>query len=178
MGPEFDLVRRDHELGDADYYVQQLFAVHRPDETVTSTVDATLEGFFQTCGYDRTTSEYILKCVNASESARSLTITSTLSLPKGEVRIISMAGGKNDMNDLEHPTRCVPTESRLAFDGGKTFTLQLPAVSVSIIRIPISTSEGSARVRNDLITPYVFRIPTRGGRTSACAVCYNKSINF
>ena len=161
-----------------NYYVQQLFAVHRPDETVTSTVDATLEGFFQTCGYDRTTSEYILKCVNASESARSLTITSTFSLPKGEVRIISMAGGKNDMNDLEHPTRCVPTESRLAFDGGKTFTLQLPAVSVSIIRIPISTSEGSARVRNDLINPYIFRIPTRGGRTSACAVCYNESVNF
>ena len=98
-----------------NYYVQQLFAVHRPDETVTSTVDATLEGFFQTCGYDRTTSEYILKCVNASESARSLTITSTFSLPKGEVRIISMAGGKNghERSRTPHPLRTNRIASRV-----------------------------------------------------------------
>lgn len=122
-----------------NYHVQRLFSVNRPDETVPSTiregVDAAKPDFFQCCGYDKAAKQYVIKCVNAAQEARAVTLDFGRDLPKGEVRVTTLAGEMMDVNDIDHPTRSAPQVKTIPFEGGRMLTLELPAVSVSVIRL-------------------------------------------
>lgn len=120
-----------------NYHVQRLFSVHRPDETVPSVIraDGETKDFFQVCGYDRAAKQYVVKCVNAAKEARAVTLDFGRDLPKGEVRVITLAGDMFDVNDVDHPTKSEPKETVEPFAGGRTLMLDVPAVSVTVIRL-------------------------------------------
>jgi len=49
--------------------------------------------------------------------------------------VITLAGDMFDVNDEKAPNRSEPKETTMPSDGGKTLRLDLPAVSVSVIRV-------------------------------------------
>ena len=121
-----------------NYHVQQLFSRNRPDVVVPSTVKTAVGAapdFFQVCGYDAVAKEYIVKCVNAAEGARTVTIDFGKDLPKGVLKRLTLAGDKLDTNDREHPDRSAPQAATESFPGGRTLSVTLPPVSVTVLRL-------------------------------------------
>ena len=116
-----------------NYYVQQMFSVNRPSRIVPSTAKGA--EFFQVCGFDDKTGEYIVKCVNVSGEPRALAVDFGEVVKAGEVRRISLSGAKLDMNDLANPQRVVPVEDSFRFAGGRVLTTELKPTSLTVLRL-------------------------------------------
>ena len=116
-----------------NYYVQQMFSVNRPSRIVPSTAKGAL--FFQVCGFDDKTGEYIVKCVNVSGEPRALAVDFGEVVKAGDVRRISLSGAKLDMNDLANPQRVAPVEDSFRFAGGRVLTTELKPTSLTVLRI-------------------------------------------
>ena len=116
-----------------NYYVQQMFSVNRPSRIVPSTAKGA--EFFQVCGFDDKTGEYIVKCVNVSGEPRALAVDFGEVVKAGEVRRISLSGAKLDMNDLANPQRVAPVEDSFRFAGGRVLTTELKPTSLTVLRI-------------------------------------------
>jgi len=130
--------------GSPNYYVQQLFMTNRPDRIVPSTEvvaggNAEDPGFFHTCGYDADAGEVVVKCVNASEEPRELTLDfGNTSLHKGEIRRIELSGACNDQNTRENPNKCSPVSDWIPFAGGHEFKTTIKPTSLTVFRIKAS----------------------------------------
>ena len=116
-----------------NYYVQQMFSVNRPSRIVPSTAKGA--EFFQVCGFDDKTGEYIVKCVNVSGEPRALAVDFGEVVKAGDVRRISLSGAKLDMNDLANPQRVAPVEDAFRFVGGRVLTTELKPTSLTVLRI-------------------------------------------
>ena len=116
-----------------NYYVQQMFSVNRPSRIVPSTANGA--EFFQVCGFDDKTGEYIVKCVNVSGEPRALAVDFGEVVKAGEVRRISLSGAKLDMNDLANPQRVAPVEDTFRFAGGRDLATELKPTSLTVLRI-------------------------------------------
>ena len=116
-----------------NYYVQQMFSVNRPSRIVPSTAKGA--EFFQVCGFDDKTGEYIVKCVNVSGEPRALAVDFGEVVKAGDVRRISLSGARGDMNDLSNPQRVAPVEDSFRFAGGRVLTTELKPTSLTVLRI-------------------------------------------
>ena len=116
-----------------NYYVQQMFSVNRPSRIVPSTAKGA--EFFQVCGFDDKTGEYIVKCVNAAEEPRALEIDFGAPVKAGEVRRTSLSGNRGDMNDLANPLRVAPVEDTFRFAGGNVLKTELRPTSLTVLRL-------------------------------------------
>ena len=116
-----------------NYYVQQMFSVNRPSRIVPSTAKGA--EFFQVCGFDDKTGEYIVKCVNVSGEPRALAVDFGEVVKAGDVRRISLSGAKLDMNDLANPQRVAPVEDSFRFAGGRVLATELKPTSLTVLRI-------------------------------------------
>ena len=116
-----------------NYYVQQMFSVNRPSRIVPSTAKGA--EFFQVCGFDDKTGEYIVKCVNVSGEPRALAVDFGEVVKAGDVRRISLSGAKLDMNDLANPQRVAPVEDTFRFAGGRVLTTELKPTSLTVLRL-------------------------------------------
>ncbi len=122
------------------YYVQKMFTDHRPDTNLATAVTPPAEfpkdRFFATAGLDRATGEILLKVLNGSDRpcAAKVRIEGADAIRAGGRQIL-LTGKLDEENSLARPRHIVPVER--PFKGlGADFTLEVPAASVMILRIP------------------------------------------
>ncbi len=113
-----------------NYYVQQLFSLHRPSRTIKATDNLAKDdkSFFYCAGHDDATGETVLKFVNVKDEP--VTVKANL---KGKARIITLRdprGGWLGVNNLESAP-VEPTETAGEFDGG----ISLEPYSLTVVRV-------------------------------------------
>ena len=120
-----------------NYHVQKLFM----DNAGNLSIENDYKGEDQTLAvssvYDSAKGELILKVVNASDAPKKVPFSLVGAKKvgsKGTCTLIS--GGKDDVNNLENPTKVSPTASTVKTS--KQFTLSAPAYSVQVVRIPVT----------------------------------------
>jgi alpha-N-arabinofuranosidase len=132
----FDNLR---SFGTPNYYVQQLFSVHRGTRLLPAALEgATTNGWgglFTSASLDERSHEVILKLVNRLPTGRIVQVQlSGVSRLTSRARTWVLASDRLDAeNSLEAPTRVAPRESKLATPNPR-FACRLPAQSLTVIR--------------------------------------------
>ncbi len=108
-----------------NYYVQQLFAVNRPDTELPVKLSdgAEADGIFACAGVRG--KETIVKIVNASGESRNITLNL-----KGAATVTTLCGQKNDVNTIEGE-KVKPVVEKRAFNG----MITVPACSLTVLRV-------------------------------------------
>jgi len=124
--------------GRTSYHVQKLFRANLPARTVPCAwnrpKDLAVADFFVTCGTDGATGELIVKLVNPTYGERKLDVDFGAERPAGRVTRTVLAGARDAENTAAHPAACVPKADAFDFAGGRTWTTELPAWSLTILR--------------------------------------------
>lgn len=124
----------------SSYYVQKLFAAHRPDEVLRTTLNPAPQGnansVYALGGYHKASGDVVLKAVNPSAAARPIDVEVTgRYLPPQEARVITMSYSDADAeNTIDEPDLILPVDSR-AQVAGNSFRYVLPAHSLTILRL-------------------------------------------
>lgn len=129
--------------GTPNYYVQQLFSLHRGDHVLPTRLEGAIpctdEGqprLYASATRDDRRSEVILKLVNATPAPQSVEIllTGTRNV-KRQAQMILLAGPHlRDENSFSEPRRVVPHESRIRIDGPR-FVQVLRPHSLTVLRL-------------------------------------------
>ena len=148
--PGFIWIRNEGSYASTSYYAHKMFSCNRPTYHVPS--EATLDGreviaaqqsgevgdgtFEQVCGFDVATNELVVKLVNVSATPRAVTLRFAKPLTAGEAKRQVLTGDRLALNTFREPKKCVPVETKFAFGGGASFSVELPAYSLSVYRFP------------------------------------------
>lgn len=125
-----------HSYGTPNYYVQKLYASNTGTRIVPITPQSE-DGLYASATIDERTHELIVKTVNNSPSARPAELRLDGSDSSGAIKIASLATSDlNAENSFDHPQALAPTSSTAEMQHG-TITLQMPAYSLNIYRIPL-----------------------------------------
>lgn len=85
-------------------------------------------------GYDKKTSEIVIKCVNPSTEATAMQLSLTgATVPAQKARRITLTGEPIAINDLAQPSRISPIEDNFAVSG-PDMTIELKPGSLTILR--------------------------------------------
>ena len=77
-----------------------------------------------------------MKCVNlAADRSIDLVVDFGAELPAGKIKIETLTGDPKVVNDMANPERCRPEAKSVAFAGGREFKTNLPASSLTVIRV-------------------------------------------
>ena len=135
-------------VGRSSYQLQKLFAAHRPDAVLPTTVRAPTVSLGKTnvlqlhalAGLDRKAGEVILKCVNPTPSPVSADVKlSGISKVGPRAKVFTLAHVRSSAeNTLDNPDVVVPVESELPLPGPR-FPCTFPPNSFTVLRIPAST---------------------------------------
>lgn len=159
-GNRYSLIQLDglDSCGAPSYYAEKMFALNRPARIVpvaypelkciqpagidrprffANPKSEAIEvvSFHATAGLSADGREIIVKCVNASAEALSVSLDFGVGLPWQTVRRTTLAGAPDATNLPTDPHRVVPRDDTVAFDGGQSLAVSLPACSLTIFRI-------------------------------------------
>ena len=129
------------------YYVQQLYSVYKGSNVLSCTMNKKpiagqegQDGLFASSVFDAPTGEVIVKVVNTSKQAQ--TITLNLQGMTGErtakTLTLSHSGSPDDENTLDAPEKITPKSGTVACQSGKkavVITDELPALSFRLYRV-------------------------------------------
>ncbi len=124
------------------YYVQQLFARNRGDRVLPVAMGEPAadeeKRMYASATIDDTSGDIIVKVVNATAkaSATTLELEGAAGIKDATWTILGSAG-LNDENTVESPDRVAP-EVRSVSAAGRKLSLDLPADSFSVIRVPVA----------------------------------------
>lgn len=137
-----DLIWMDNlrSFATPNYYVQQLFSLHRGTRVLPVKVNSeeTSPTLYASAAWDDMAREVIVKCVNASPNLRvvRLDLAGARKLASEGRAIVLASGNLKAENSLDQPTRIVPRE--------KAFTLRPPELainlepySLTVLRVPV-----------------------------------------
>jgi alpha-L-arabinofuranosidase len=137
-----DLIWFDNltSFGTPSYYVQKLFGTnvgtHVLPVTINAAAAAAQNGLYASASADERTREIIVKVVNTNAAAKSTKLSMAGMMPGGTARVIQLAHADLQAeNSIDTPTRVAPTESTMTVSGAD-LTLDLPAQSLTILRVP------------------------------------------
>ena len=132
-------------LGRSSYYVQKMAAENRPDYNLATNITETMTGegeeqtpaVFYACGYDKETSEVIVKVVNSLESPFTLGVSleGAKSVRKTGKVIVLRAENLTDENSFDDPRKISPVES-VCRCFSKDFSFTFAPCSYTVLRIP------------------------------------------
>lgn len=116
-----------------NYHVQRLFSIHRGDIYIDKVFNVN-KASAASCVQDSKTGDIILKMVNTdSVSVKTKVNLKAFRNIRPQASLILLKGNKEDRNTREQPTNIIPAEQ--PFHAGKSFEYELPAYSLSVIRI-------------------------------------------
>lgn len=131
--------------GSINYYVQKMFANHVGDYTLTSVLTLShdtgtdseeKDSLYETVSYDKESNHIIIKIVNAGKAATVIidTIDGEFKGEKGELELLA---GKNKSleNTILKQNKVTPILKEIAVS--ESFSYEVPAYSLSVIRIPM-----------------------------------------
>ena len=150
-------------FGGAAYYVQKLFYNNVGDATVP--YEITGADLWAACSKDSKSGELILKLVSRREEPTPLEIT-LQGVPAVDQTATGwlLAGGANDVNTVAEPTKVAPKEIKVNVSLPK-FTYELPARSLTVIRVKMAQSQAAAQPAQELASSRErLRRHPRGGR--------------
>lgn len=129
------------------YYVQQLYAMNKGTNVLSLTMDKKpvagqpgQDGLFASSVFDKTTGEILIKVINTSKQAQSITLN--LQGIKGnrtaETLTLSHNGSMDDENTLDNPEKIKPVAGSVQCTADKKQTVlndQLPAMSFRLYKV-------------------------------------------
>lgn len=136
-----DLIWYDNlkSFGTANYYVQKLYANNKGTDLLVAAKEGKPlvggEGLYASSVWDATTSEVVLKVVNATEKP----ITQKFNLKSkkkavGGKQLLLKGENLDALNSLDQPTKVSPIEQTVEIKGNQP-NLTIPAQSLSVFRI-------------------------------------------
>jgi len=129
--------------GSPSYYLQVMFANNIGDKTIPLTLtgapllkdgDRTQPGIFASATHDSKTGDVYLKLVNATDSAQPVTTSLKGANAASTGTEIVMTGDPKAVNSLLEPTKVAPV-SKPVTGLGNTFTRNLPAYSITVLKL-------------------------------------------
>ncbi len=124
-------------FGTPSYYVQELFSQNRGDVVLPTVVSGTTS-LYASSSLLRSNSQIIVKVVNPGAAlATTFNVTGVNSVPSSATVIQLTSGSSLDENSLSSPTYVFPVTNSIA-NAGTSFSLTLPANSLSILRLTAS----------------------------------------
>lgn len=118
------------------YYVQQMFAKNLGDYNIHMEIDVESRKLPCQVSYDKNAKELIVKLVNASSEAQSVTLAFDSDWKKSgqHIKLIQLTGRQlSDINTLENEL-IQPVEEVLSLENNQ---YQMPSYSFSVLRIPM-----------------------------------------
>ncbi|MGD0253339.1 MAG: alpha-L-arabinofuranosidase C-terminal domain-containing protein, partial [Verrucomicrobiota bacterium] len=159
-------------FGTPSYYVQELFSQNRGDVVLPTVVSGTTS-LYASSSLLRSSGQIIVKAVNPGSASLATTfnVTGVNSIASSATVIQLTSGSSTNGNSLASPTYVFPVTNSIA-NGGTSFSLTLPAYSLSIIRL---TASGINSCTNLLLQ---FASPINSGQLVASTVWGQQSGNW
>jgi alpha-L-arabinofuranosidase len=139
-----DLIYYDNSrvFGTPSYYVQQMFANNGGDYVLPNSITLTTNasgGLYASTTYDQSSGQVIIKAVNPSASSMvtAFNLAGVNSISPNATVIQLTSGSPSDENSFAAPTYVSPVTNSIT-NAGTSFTLTLPANSLSVIRLAAS----------------------------------------
>jgi alpha-L-arabinofuranosidase len=127
-------------FGNAAWWVQHLFSVHRGDVHVPTDSDANPQKFFHVASKNTARNSIILKIVNTNTDdifIDSIQLQGITSTKGGKLTRLSGTGaGFEDMNDISNPLKIAPVAETFA-ETSNSFSFNAPAWSLTIIELDL-----------------------------------------
>jgi hypothetical protein len=168
-----DLIYYDNSrvFGTPSYYVQELFSQNRGDVVLPTVVSGT-NLLYASSSLLQSSGQIIVKAVNLNYArAATFNVTGVNSVASSATVIQLTSGRSLDENSLSSPTYVFPVTNSIA-NAGTSFSLTLPANSLSILRLPAS---GINSCTNLLLQ---FASPIYSGQMVASTVWGQESGNW
>lgn len=119
-----------------NYYVQQMFSLHRGDVVLPVQADGAEGRFYAVASRDNETGQIILKVVNAEDKAvdAKIRIAGTDFLPP--TRAIVLTGRADDENSMQNPKKIAPVEEPLScsMTGSDDFGYSFRPYSLTVLK--------------------------------------------
>lgn len=135
--PDLIWVNNHQTLKTTDYYVQQLFSIHKGTKVVPVTrnneVIAGKDSLYASATFDENTKELIIKIVNAAPSEKVQQIELNKKGSNASV-IVLQSDDLEAMNSFEDPMKVSPKSSPLKVNG-KKFDFKAAPYSVNVIKV-------------------------------------------
>ena len=143
-----NLIRFDSSrvIGRSSYYVQKMFSNNRPEVVLKTDVNSgewkliatPVKDIYALAGLDQKQNQLVLKIVNSSNSSlRPAVSLKGLPRPAGSAQVETLSNANPTAeNTLDDPKVVVPRESETAISGSE-FSVECPANSLNVIRIPL-----------------------------------------
>jgi alpha-L-arabinofuranosidase len=159
-------------FGTPSYYVQELFSQNRGDVVLPTVVSGTTS-LYASSSLLRSNGQIIVKAVNPGSTSLATTfnVTGVNSIASSATVIQLTSFNSLDENSLSSPTYVFPVTNSIA-NAGTSFSLTLPAHSLSIIRL---TASGINSCTNLLLQ---FASPINRGQMVASTVWGQESGNW
>ena len=159
-------------FGTPSYYVQELFSQNRGDVVLPAVVSGTTS-LYASSSLLRSSGQIIVKVVNTNSTplATTFNVTGVNSIASGATVIQLASGSPTSGNSPVSPTNVFPATNLIA-NAGTSFSLTLPANSLSILRL---TASGINSYTNLLLQ---FASPINSGQTVASTVWGQQSGNW
>jgi hypothetical protein len=159
-------------FGTPSYYVQELFSQNRGDVVLPAVVSGTTS-LYASSSLLRSNGQIIVKAVNPGSTSLATTfnVTGVNSIASSATVIQLTSFNSLDENSLSSPTYVFPVTNSIA-NAGTSFSLTLPAHSLSIIRL---TASGINSCTNLLLQ---FASPINRGQMVASTVWGQESGNW
>lgn len=127
-----------HSYGTPNYYVQQLYGVHRGTAILPCRLDQAIGGLYATTSYDSKTREVIIKLVNSQAAPKSIRINlagTKKTVGKGKTIVLASDDLKAE-NSLESPRKVAPQSRSLSVTGPQ-FDYSVTGYSMTVIRVSL-----------------------------------------
>jgi alpha-L-arabinofuranosidase len=137
--PDLIWVNNHNTLKTTDYYIQQLFSLHKGTRVVQITRDNEVisgkDSLYASATYDENSKELIIKIVNAAPVDQVQQIELNKKGSDASV-IVMQSDDLETMNSFEKPEKVIPKKSMLKVSG-KKFEYRAAPYSVNVIRMKI-----------------------------------------
>jgi len=137
--PDLIWVNNHHTLKTTDYYIQQLFSLHKGTQVVPITRDndviAGKDSLYASATYDDHSKELIIKIVNAAAFEQVQRIELNKRASNASV-IVMQSDNLEAMNSFEEPMKVVPETSFIKVNG-KILEYRSAPYSVNVIRMKL-----------------------------------------
>ncbi|MCX7049203.1 MAG: hypothetical protein NTX50_27425 [Candidatus Sumerlaeota bacterium] len=129
----------------SSYYVQKIFSLNRPDETLKTSVEseagADKPEIFALAGVDKKAGKIVLKVVNRAREPRAVSIQISGAAKIGERAKVTTLGNDDPTveNTVDEPEIVVPAGSEFS-GAGEKFTYTFKPHSLTVLRLSLSNS--------------------------------------
>jgi len=140
-------------FGTPSYYVQQMFSLNRGNYVLPTSVSVSGNPLYVSSSLVQSNNQIIVKAVNVNNSAMTTTFNfNGVASIVSTATAIQLTGNPNATNSLTTPTAIFPVTNSIA-NAGTNFTVNLPANSLTILRLLGSGFQSISNLQIQLNSP-------------------------